>query len=167
MSELKVFVDVNENTTGKVVVCQENATKLGVSNGASVEVENPDNGKKISGTVEISNMVLDFAAQISRNIVDILEFSGVELIIRPASQTGLAAPTQMPKVPISAPQPQPQTQPGLTPLPAPPPQVMPPIPQPTPPSKVQQISTPTPQPTYTPTPQPKSVPQPPVPTPTP
>lgn len=167
MSELKVFVDVNENTTGKVVVCQENATKLGVSNGASVEVENPDNGKKISGTVEISNMVLDFAAQISRNIVDILEFSGVELIIRPASQTGLAAPTQMPKVPISAPQPQPQTQPGLTPLPTPPPQIIPPIPQPTPPSKVQQISTPTPQPTYTPTPQPKSVPQPPVPTPTP
>ncbi|MFW9780719.1 MAG: VWA domain-containing protein [Candidatus Heimdallarchaeota archaeon] len=167
MSELKVFVDVNENTTGKVVVCQENATKLGVSNGASVEVENPDNGKKISGTVEISNMVLDFAAQISRNIVDILEFSGVELIIRPASQTGLATPTQMPKVPSSAPQPQPQTQPGLTPLPTPPPQIIPPIPQPTPPSKVQQISTPTPQPTYTPTPQPKSVPQPPVPTPTP
>jgi hypothetical protein len=88
MSELKIFVDINENTTGKVVICQENATKLGISNGSSVEIENPDNNKKVTGTVEISNMVLDFAAQISRNLVDELQFSGVELIIRPMSKTG-------------------------------------------------------------------------------
>ncbi len=152
MSELKIFVDVNENTTGKVVICQENANKLGVSNGASVEIENPDNNMKTSGTVEISNMVLDFAAQISKNIIDQLQFSGVELIIRPMSSTGLVAPKlQIPKVPTPqpAPQQQPQTQPALSPLPTPPPRT---TPQPT--------QAPTPQPAYTPPPQPTPKPQP-------
>ncbi|MFX1586679.1 MAG: VWA domain-containing protein [Promethearchaeota archaeon] len=152
MSELKIFVDVNENTTGKVVICQENATKLGVSSGASVEIENPDNNTKTTGIVEISNMVLDFAAQISKNIIDQLQFSGVELIIRPMSSTGLVAPKlQIPKVPTPQPTPQqqPQAPPGLTPLPTPPPK---PTPQPQP--------TPTPQPTYTPPPQPTPTPQP-------
>ncbi|MFW9947299.1 MAG: hypothetical protein ACFFDX_10780, partial [Candidatus Odinarchaeota archaeon] len=158
MSELKIFVDVNENTTGKVVICQENATKLGISSGASVEIENPDNNTKTSGTVEISNMVLDFAAQISKNIIDQLQFSGVELIIRPMSSTGLVTPKlQIPKVPTPQPIPQqqPQTPPGLTPLPTPPPK---PTPQPTytPPPQ----PTPTPQPTYTPPPQPTPTPQP-------
>ncbi|MFX0026290.1 MAG: VWA domain-containing protein [Candidatus Hermodarchaeota archaeon] len=154
MSELKIFVDVNENTTGKVVICQENATKLGISSGASVEIENPDNNTKTTGTVEISNMVLDFAAQISKNIVDQLQFSGVELIIRPMSRTGLVTPKlQIPKVPAPQPTPQqqPQTPPGLTPLPTPPPK---PTPQPIP------SPTPAPQPTYTPPPQPTPAPQP-------
>ncbi len=167
MSELKIFVDVNENTTGKVVICQENANKLGVSNGTSVEIENPDNNTKTSGTVEISNMVLDFAAQISKNIIDQLQFSGVELIIRPMSSTGLVAPKlQIPKVPAPqpAPQQQPQTQPGLTPLPIPPPR---PTPQPTQAPTPQSAytpppqPTPTPQPTYTPPPQPTPAPTPP------
>jgi hypothetical protein len=164
MSELKIFVDVNENTTGKVVICQENANKLGVSNGASVEIENPDNNTKTTGTVEISNMVLDFAAQISKNIIDQLQFSGVELIIRPMSSTGLVAPKlQIPKVPTPQPTPQPKSQPGLTPLPTPPPKPTPqptqaPAPQPTytPPPQ----PTPTPQPTYTPPPQPTHAPTP-------
>jgi len=46
MSEIKIFVDVSEATTNKVVICQENADKLGLKNGGSVEVENPDNKKK-------------------------------------------------------------------------------------------------------------------------
>jgi hypothetical protein len=162
MSELKIFVDVNENTTGKVVICQENANKLGVSNGASVEIQNPDNNKKTNGIVEISNMVLDFAAQISKNIIDELQFSGVELVIRPISSTGLVAPKlQIPKVPT--PQFSPQAQPGLTPLPSPPPQGTPPIqtPQPSP------TPGPFPQPKYTPPPQPTQAPIPPTPRPTP
>ena len=169
MSELKIFVDVNENTTGKVVICQENANKLGISNGASVEIENPDNNTKTIGTVEISNMVLDFAAQISKNIVDSLQFSGVELIIRPMSSTGLVAPKlQIPKVPTPKPTPQqqPQTPPGLTPLPTPPPKPTPqPIPAPTPTPRPAPTTppqpTPTPQPTYTPPPQPTPAPTPP------
>lgn len=172
MSELKIFVDVSESSQDKVVICQENANKLGISNGASIEVENPDNGKKIHAVVEISNMVLDFAAQISKNIVDSLEFSGVELVLRPISSSGLAPPKlQIPKVP--APRPAPTTQPqarapssSLTPLPSPPPRLTPskPASQPTPaplPDKVPQPSAqPTPSPVSGHVPLPKTVPQP-------
>ena len=104
MTELKIFVDVNESTTNKVVICQENANKLGIASGASVEVENPDNGSKTTATIEVSNMVLDFAGQVSKNIIDTLQFTGVELIIRPMSSTGLVAPKlQVPKVPTTSP----------------------------------------------------------------
>ncbi|MFX1499069.1 MAG: VWA domain-containing protein [Promethearchaeota archaeon] len=131
-----------------------------------MEVENPDNGKKTSGTIEISNMVLDFAAQISRNLVDSVEFSGVELIIRPASTTGLVAPKiQMPKVPSTTPRPTPQGQPNLTPLPTPPPQVTSSIPTPRQTQAPQ--PTPPPQPKFVPTPQPKTMPTPSAPIPTP
>lgn len=182
MSELKIFVDVSESTQDKVVICQENANKLNVSNGASIEVENPDNGIKTTAVVEISNMVLDFAAQISKNIVDSLEFSGVELILRPVSSSGLAPPKlHIPKVPAPrptlTPQFEPQGQPtsdsSLTPLPRPPPQMTPskPIPQPTPAPLPQKPPTPSPQPipvpghvplpssTPTPKPAPAPVPQ--------
>ena len=159
MTELKIFVDVNESTTDKVVICQENANKLGIASGASVEVENPDNGSKTTATIEVSNMVLDFAGQVSKNIIDTLQFTGVELIIRPMSSTGLVAPKlQVPKVPTTSPTqaPQPTTPSSLTPLPTPPPQPTPtptfqPTPQPTP--------TPTPPPQMAPTPQPVPTPQ--------
>ncbi|MFX1358564.1 MAG: VWA domain-containing protein [Promethearchaeota archaeon] len=184
MSEIKIFVDVNEGTSNKVVICQENANKLGLSEGASVEVENPDNNKKATATIEISNMVLDFAGQVSKNVVDELEFDGIELIIRPVSSTGLAAPKlQIPKVPT--PRPIPTTQPGisqqssLTPLPTPPPQPMPtrptpqpkpaPTPQATPIPAHQPVPKPIPQPMPmpTPTPPPQYTPAPPAPTPAP
>ncbi len=151
MSEIKIFVDISESTTGKVAICQENANKLGIKNGASVEIENPDNSKKTAAVIEISNMVLDFAGQVSKNIVDALEFTGVELIIRPTSSMGLIVPKlQIPKVPVLKPVvPPPSTsKPGLTPLPTRPPQLTP--------------SRPTPQPTTAPIPQtpPPSEPQP-------
>jgi len=82
MPEIKIFVDVSESTTDKVVICQENADKLGIKNGSSIEVHNPDNEKKTTAVIEISNMVLDFAAQVSKNLVDSLDFMGVELILR-------------------------------------------------------------------------------------
>ncbi len=151
MSEIKIFVDINESTTNKVVICQENANKLGIKNGASVEVENPNNNKKTAAVIEISNMVLDFAGQVSKNIVDALEFTGVELIIRPTSSMGLNVPKlQIPKVivPKSVVQTPSTSKPGLTPLPTRPPQLMP--------------SRPTPQPIAAPLPQtpPPSEPQP-------
>ncbi len=163
MSEIKIFVDVSEATTNKVVICQENADKLGLKNGGSIEVENPDNKKKTSAVIEISNMVLDFAGQVSRNIIDTLEFTGVELIIRPISSTGLAAPKlQVPKVPLT--QPQPRGQPSLTPLPSKPP-VSTPIrttPQPTSAPIPQTPPAPEPKPVPKPIPQvqPKPIPQP-------
>jgi len=166
MSEIKIFVDVNENTADKVVICQENANKLGLSNGSNVEVENPDNNKKVKAIIEISNMVLDFAGQVSRNVVDNLEFSGIELILRPVSSTGLAAPKlQIPKVPAPKPTPTPFSQPqsSLTPLPTPPPQMTgtKTIPQPTSTPPPQVTPEPTPQPVPAPIPQPKPVPTPP------
>jgi hypothetical protein len=164
MSELKIFVDVSESTTNKVVICQENATKLGVSNGGSIEVENPDNSKKVNAVVEISNMVLDFAAQISKNIVDTLEFTGVELVLRPVSSTGLAPPKiQIPRVPTPRPTqtPQPSTSDStLTPLPSPPPQVTPSRPMPQPKAAPLPRKTPEPTPQPTPIPQPGNIPMP-------
>ena len=44
MDELRVFVDINDDTLDKVIICRENAEKLGLKNGDSVEVENPDIG---------------------------------------------------------------------------------------------------------------------------
>jgi hypothetical protein len=171
MSEIKIFVDVSENTNNKVVICQENADKLGIKNGNSIELENPDNMKKTTATVEISNMVLDFAGQVSRNLIDILEFTGVELIIRPISSTGLAAPKlQIPKVPTI--QPQPGGKPSLSPLPSKPPVTKPtrevpkpstaPIPQTTPPPDNAPVPQPISQPQPTPIlpPKPKPMPQP-------
>ncbi|GAG22061.1 unnamed protein product, partial [marine sediment metagenome] len=142
MSEIKIFVDVSESTNNKVVICQENATKLGVINGASIEVLNPDNAKTTTAEVEISNMVLDFAGQVSKNIIDNLEFKGVELLLRPMSSTGLLTPEiKIPKVPSI----KTVTQPTLTPLPI----------RPT------QMKTKKPQPLPLPTQQPRSI-QPPV-----
>ena len=83
--DIKIFVDVSESTSDKVVICQEIADKLGINNGASIEVHNPDNGKKATAAIEISNMVLDFAGKVSKNIVDSLDFMGVVLILRPLS----------------------------------------------------------------------------------
>ena len=172
MSEIKIFVDVSESTTDKVVICQENADKLKIKNGSSIEVHNPDNGKKTTAVIEVSNMVLDFAGQVSKNIVDSLDFMGVELILRPMSSTGLVTPKiQAPKVPKPAVAPQPT----LTPLPTKPPQLAPsrpttqPLPGPTSPQPVPgHVPLPTQQPKPTPPPQPipKQAP-PPVQTPTP
>ena len=178
MSEIKIFVDVSESAADKIVICQENADKLGIKNGSSIEVHNPDNGKKTTAVVEISNMVLDFAGQVSKNIVDSLDFMGVELILRPISNTGLVTPKiQVPKVPKPAvPPTTPPSQPTLTPLPTKPSQMTPSRPTPKPLPETPSPSAPVPghvplptqQPEPTPPPQliPKQIP-PPVQTPTP
>ena len=75
MPEIKIFLDVDTDEADKVTICQSNADKLGVSNGGSVEIVNPDNNKSSSGTVAISDMVLDFAGQVSKNIIDEIEFT--------------------------------------------------------------------------------------------
>ncbi len=178
MAEIKIFVDVNEKNDDTVVICQENANKLGLMNGASVEVENPDNRKKYNAKIEISSMVLDFAAQISKNIIDVLEFSGVELVLRPVSSMGLVAPKlQIPKIPPGPATPPATKSPSLTPLPSPPTNVpttktfpeptstpmptRPPQPVPTPIPQPAHVTTPSSQPSYTPPPpQPFPTPQP-------
>jgi hypothetical protein len=172
MPEIKIFVDVSESTTDKVVICQENADKLGIKNGSSIEVHNPDNGKTANAVIEISNMVLDFAGQVSKNIVDSLDFMGVELILRPASGAGgLPPPTiQAPKIPKVAPATSPTTSPSkptLTPLPSKPAQLTPdkPTPQPlpgstpTPPSQPVPGHVPIPAQKPEPTPPPQLIPQ--------
>ena len=187
MDELRVFVDINDNTLDKVIICRENAEKLGLKNGVSVEVENPDNKKKISASLEISDIVLDFAAQVSKNIVDDLEFSGVELIIRPLAKPTLQPPEiSMPKIPTlgKIPGVQPiKTEPikstSFTPLPTPPAQKTTPetsapvipdmktdFPKPTPPPQLKPMEPPKPtiptqvQPPVTPTQPPQPMPMP-------
>jgi hypothetical protein len=197
MSEIKIFVDVTESSSNKVVICQENATKLGIKSGDSIEVLNLDNDKTTTAVVEISNMVLDFAGQVSKDIVDSLEFKGVELLLRPLSSKKLLTPkVQIPKVlsvkPVAPPPPRP-TQSTLTPLPTrptqmqnqkPTPQPLPtpqphvsghiPLPtkapEPVPPPKITPVPSlpPTPTPIPTPPPQPTLAPTPQLsPTPTP
>ncbi|MHA1750457.1 MAG: vWA domain-containing protein [Promethearchaeota archaeon] len=164
MAELKIFVDISEREENKVVICQENADKLGLMDGASVEVENPDNKRKYNAKIEISSMVLDFAAQISKNVIDILEFSGVELVLRPVSSTGLAAPKlQIPKIPPGSITPPTPPSPSLTPLPSPPPNITTTRPIPAPASAP--VPSRSPQPTPAPVPQPSYAPPPPQPTP--
>ncbi len=156
--EVKLFVDVNNDIKDKVIICQSNADRLGVKNGDSIEILNIDNNLKKTASVKISDSVLDFAGQFSKNLLDELQFSGVELTVRPTSAGAKLTPTlHMPKVPpiqpvpalqptsTPAPQPTPTPQPSLSPLPTPPPT---PIPQPAP------------QLTPTPAPQPRPAPQP-------
>ncbi|MFW9827422.1 MAG: VWA domain-containing protein [Candidatus Thorarchaeota archaeon] len=177
-TELKLFVDVNNEIKDKVIICQSNANKLGVKNGDSIEVLNVDNNLKKKATLKISDSVLDFAGQFSKNLIDDLLFSGVELTIRPIGPSSKLAPSlQVPKIPTpkpaakvtSKPVSKPSSRPSLSPLPTPPPSSVPqptPVPQPTltpPPGPVSQ-PTPIPQPTLTPppspTPQPTPTPQP-------
>jgi hypothetical protein len=165
MTDLKLFVDANNDVTDKVIICQSNADKIGVKNGDTVEVINTDNNLKKVARVEISDNMLDFAGQIAKNILDDLQFSGVELTIRKASTAATLAPTvRIPKVPLTQPTPVPQEPSSLSPLPSPPPAGQPSQPISPPQPTTQPISTPPPQPI----PQPITIPEPvPQPTPTP
>ncbi|MEE9378672.1 MAG: vWA domain-containing protein [Candidatus Lokiarchaeia archaeon] len=148
--EIKLFVDSNNEITDKILICQSNATKLGVKNGDSIEVLNIDNNLKKTATVEISDIILDFAGQFAKNLLDNLQFSGVELTVRPVSAATTLTPIlRVPKVP--KPQPTPLPEPISQPTPTPQPTLTP-LPTPTP--------TPTPQPTLTPLPTPTPAPQP-------
>lgn len=152
MSEIKVFVEINEDSKNKVVICKENASKLGLSKGAKIEVVNPNNGMKTDGKIEISNTVLDFAAQVSKNIIDEIQFSGVELLLRSGSNAGLLAPKlQIPKVPPPKSKKELQKS-SLTPLPTPPSREEPSraVPEP----KPQTIPSKPPQPVISPVPKP-------------
>ena len=158
MSELKLFVDANNDITDKVIICKSNADKLGLKGGNSVEVLNSDNNLKKVAVLEISDDMLDFAGQFAKNILNDLQFSGVELTLRPAS-AGAAVPTpvaSVPNIPSPQPAPTPTTPSTFSPLPAPPPPqpTLTPSPQPTP------APQPTPTPQLTPSPQPSFLPPP-------
>ncbi|MFW9875802.1 MAG: hypothetical protein ACFFG0_22080, partial [Candidatus Thorarchaeota archaeon] len=152
MVELKLFVDANNEISDKVIICQSNADKLGVKNGDSIEVINSDNNLKKIAIIEISNDMLDFAGQFAKNILEDLQFSGVELVVRPTSAaTSLTPNIQVPKVPTQQPIPAQMEPSTLSPLPTPPPApketpslprtTLQPTPQPAPPPQL----TPTPQ----------------------
>jgi len=119
--------------------------------------------------------VLDFAGQFSKNILDDLQFSGVELTVRPISAAATLTPTlKIPKVPTIQPTPTPAPQPtptptptpqsSLSPLPTPPAPTPAPAPQPTPAPQPSftppPAPTPAPAPQLTPTPQPSMTPLP-------
>lgn len=188
MTDLKLFVDANNEVEDKVLICQSNADKLGVKNGDTVEVINVDHNLKKFAQVEISNTMLDFAGQFAKNILDDLQFSGVELTIRKASDAATLTPTvRIPKVPPAQTAPAPTEHSNLSPLPTPPPDVQlsqpvsppfttpepvpqpqpvsppvttpEPVPQPTP--TLQPTPTPLPTPTLQPTPTPQFTPPPP------
>ena len=145
MTDLKLFVDASTDVKDKVLICQSNADKLGVKNGDSVDVINTDNNLKKVAQIEISDSMLDFAGQFAKNILDDLQFSGVELTIRKASGAAatLTPTVQIPKVPSTQPAPASKEPSSLSPLPSPPPEVQPSQPQPTtPPQPIPQ-----PQPT--------------------
>ncbi|MFW9895796.1 MAG: VWA domain-containing protein [Candidatus Thorarchaeota archaeon] len=133
MTELKLFVDASDEIKNKVLICQSNADKLEVKNGDKVEIINLDNNLKREAKLEISDSMLDFAGQFAKNLLDELQFSGVELTIRKSG----AAAQFTPKVPTPQPTPTPSQ-----------------------PSRPIMPSQPTPQPITTPPPQPITIPQP-------
>jgi len=158
MADLKLFVDGNNEITDKVIICQSNADKLSVKNGDHVEVINADNNLKKVATVEISNNMLDFAGQFAKNILEELQFSGVELTVRPASAaTSLTPKLQVPKVTTQQPTPAPTEPSLLSPMPTPPPSPEITPPQPKIPLRTQPA--PIPQPSGIPQPTPTAVPQ--------
>ncbi|MCK4779241.1 MAG: hypothetical protein KAT57_03595, partial [Candidatus Lokiarchaeota archaeon] len=63
MTEIKLFVDSNNDIKDKILICQSNANKLGVKDGDSIEVLNIENNLKKTAKVEISDTILDFAGQ--------------------------------------------------------------------------------------------------------
>ncbi|MHA2036912.1 MAG: VWA domain-containing protein [Promethearchaeota archaeon] len=151
MADLKLFVDANNEISDKVVICQSNADKIGVKNKDSVEIINTDNNLKKVVKVEISDSMLDFAGQFAKNILDDLQFSGVELTIRKSSADASLTPTtSIPKVPATQPASTPTESPSLSPLPATPDAQ--PTPQPIPQPALQPITTPQPVPQPIPTP---------------
>jgi len=162
MIEITLFVDASKDISDKVKICQSNAEKLGLKNGASIEVINSANNLKKGATIEVSSEMLDFAGQFAQNILDDLLFSGVELIIRPVSiENNVLTPTvEVPKIISKKPSQPPTESTILSPLPTPPPpQILPPQPIPAPqiiPAPPPQIppsqSVPTPE--FTPAPQP-------------
>ncbi|MFW9876865.1 MAG: VWA domain-containing protein [Candidatus Thorarchaeota archaeon] len=174
--EIKLFVDASNETKDKVIICQSNASKLGLKNGDRVEILNIDNNLKKIAFIQISDAVLDFAGQFSKNLLEDLDFSGVELTVRPTSSTVSLTPTlKIPKVPaprptpIPTPKPAPARQPSLSPLPSPPPSSVPQptlVPQPSikPPPAPAPQPTPVPQPSLSPLPSrpppPMEIPQP-------
>ncbi len=165
--QVKLFVDANNEITDKIIICESNAEKLGVKNGDIVEILNIDNNLKKKATVEISDKVLDFAGQFSKNILDDLQFSGVELTVRPMSAAATLTPNlKIPKVPATqptptpTPAPTPTPQPSLSPLPPAPPPSTAPQPTPNPQTTFTQPPAPTPAPQTTPTPQPSLSPLP-------
>ncbi len=99
--ELKLYVNANERELGKVGICQLNANKLGVQNGGSITVFNPENQSSKIAVVEIIDTELDFSASISRNIINELGFSGAELILRPAAGGAPAMPTAKPSIAVT------------------------------------------------------------------
>ncbi|MFX1338094.1 MAG: VWA domain-containing protein [Promethearchaeota archaeon] len=161
MPEVKIFVDVKEDATNKIIISTNNAEKLGVSSGTEIEIFNPDNNLNTTGVVEISEMALDFAGQISKNIIDKLQFTGIELVLR--TITSAAAQLTPAPQPISAPRPKLQAPtphlPGVSPKPISEPQFTP-MPQPTPAPQPTPMPQPTPAPQPTPMPQPTTAPQP-------
>ncbi len=163
MTEIKLFVDANNEILDKVIICQSNADKLGVKSGESVEIINVDNNLKRVSTVEISNTVLDFAGQFAKNLLDDLQFSGVELTVRSISDAAKIAPTlKVPKVPTPQPSPAPTPKEStLSSLPSPPPAPQPmPAPRPTPVPQPITTPIPIPQPSLKPPPQPSLKPPP-------
>ncbi|MHA2280765.1 MAG: VWA domain-containing protein [Promethearchaeota archaeon] len=162
MADLKLFVDANNEVADKVVICQSNANKIGVKNGDSVEVVNTDNNLKKVAQIEISDSMLDFAGQFAKNILDDLQFSGVELMIRKASAAATLTPAvSTPNIPSTQPAPLPSPSlDGKPSQPIPQPITTPePIPQPTPTPHLTPPpgSAPAPQPTL-PSPPPQPVP---------
>ncbi|MBN1801689.1 MAG: VWA domain-containing protein [Candidatus Lokiarchaeota archaeon] len=148
MTEIKIFVDVDEKTSGRLVICPENIRKLGLKNGDTVEIVNQENKKKTTAVIQESDLILDFAGQFSKNILVAVDFDGVELTVKPlAGVAQLTTPLpkkakkvkskksagKAPSAPVFQPPPKPQPAPLNEPIPIPSPlQPTSPLPAPAP-----------------------------------
>ncbi len=89
------------------------ANHFAVTNGGSIIVFNPENQRSRTAIVEISDTVLDFASIISRNIINELEFNGIELLLLPTTSGVPPMPQEQPYMPPPVPQEQPYMSPPV------------------------------------------------------
>ncbi|MHA1341056.1 MAG: vWA domain-containing protein [Promethearchaeota archaeon] len=144
MAENKLFVEPSVSISGKCVISPAVASKIGVNNGDVVKLMDPDNNATFSNcNVEISDDVFDFSIRVAQDVLDKMNFFGIEVIIEkaqgavPTASTSISSPPtpQMPPQPgqisgmLSPPTPQMPPQPGqISGMPSPPIPQMPPQP---------------------------------------
>ncbi len=165
---LKLFAEPVANLGSKIALSTENAKKIGIPSGGKVEIYDESKGKKTIVDMIVQPDALDFSAKIDAEVLNSIDFDGLEITVRALDQAEVALQAAAAKFSQSvAPRPAPAAFP-TTPTPAarpytpPAPQpYVPPAPAPySPPAPAQRPYTPPASQPYSPAPAPTPAPRP-------
>jgi hypothetical protein len=133
-------VEPSSSLSRRCQISESTAKDVGVSNGGTVKLVDPDTKKSIIVTADVSAEILDFSIKVASDVLNDMKFNGIELIVESAKgsvQSGPAVsnqqaqggmPAQKYQPPVQAPV-QPQYQPPQPQYQPPQPQYQPPQPQ--------------------------------------